>query len=945
MSYTKTVWRNNQAPAINADNLNHIEQGIKSAHDQIAINTSDIETLTTQVQGNAGNIASEISARQSGDSSLQSQIDQIIAPTGEAPSAAEVENARIGDDGVTYDTLGNAIRGQFADVKSVLNDDIGAIPYAGGTATLGNDPTADTSKLYYVNLPNNARHRTIMYYDTSSASWQYGAILDRLIDLETKKDAQQIRNYTDYIRGSVLSLKELVFRQGYYIKNNEDIGQTVDTTEVVNAYYWCLKVSCKKGQKFVITVHGGSTPRAYSFIDVNSKLVEVSPADTNYNGQVLYAPCDGYFICNNKSDYTSAVAKAEDFIILTEHYADESVTPPKTSFFEATSHNMINPTEINFDIYWSPMQGKLATSSSGTKIATTGFIEVEEGETYCFSGTAISSGAYFVDGTTRAVGTAGISITYFDPVSGSGNCFTVPSGYKYVCLNLNTNDDKTVINGTYQLEKGEMATPIVPYELVYKIESQYLPDVAAQTVASIDTLPRPSYVSEYSKIANFMEHMMAKDKDLMMIGTGTSLTARSSEHCTLRADATSRPPLLHSNNFASDIWDRVKWDGQQYRRFDYTGFFTETGTFESSANDSNWDDANYRYGITRFATGSASVAFTVPEDAWQFNFIYRTDTNGSESVSVAISEGNGKMEVWNGSAWVEANGYTFSMKETAIVLSNIEVCDPNTINNSKVSQSSYQVGGNTTYQKRLKMRCKSSLIDSRDITKAVTISSTSGRLLYWGVEWSPREFMLTYVNAARGSHNMSYQASLSLSHFQDNEIWSFKPDLIFTENPIHNSGAAGSDLASYRTTYWGYSTYDFFFNTDNPISLASRAAYYGITNLEWIVFTSSLSWNFGGIDDNGELKLYKDKDGRVLSALDAQTLCHAWTLENEPTVISINACKFWCDAGRKLFDNLKDATVGSGKNGNTFTNEGSHWNDTGSAIIDRCVGGVFDFYN
>lgn len=125
MSYTKTVWRNNQAPAINADNLNHIEQGIESAHNQMAINTSDIETLTTQVQGNASNIASEISARQSGDGNLQSQIDQIIAPSGEAPSAAEVENARIGASSlgsVTYDTLGNAIRGQVTDLKSDLNE-------------------------------------------------------------------------------------------------------------------------------------------------------------------------------------------------------------------------------------------------------------------------------------------------------------------------------------------------------------------------------------------------------------------------------------------------------------------------------------------------------------------------------------------------------------------------------------------------------------------------------------------------------------------------------------------------------------------------------------------------------------------------------------------------------------------------------------------------------
>lgn len=121
MSYTKTTWRNNQAPAINADNLNHMEQGIESAHNQIDVNTSNIESLTTQVQNNATNIASEISARQTTDSSLQSQIDQLVAPTGEAPNPAEIENARIGDDGVTYDTLGNAIRTQFSDVKSDLS--------------------------------------------------------------------------------------------------------------------------------------------------------------------------------------------------------------------------------------------------------------------------------------------------------------------------------------------------------------------------------------------------------------------------------------------------------------------------------------------------------------------------------------------------------------------------------------------------------------------------------------------------------------------------------------------------------------------------------------------------------------------------------------------------------------------------------------------------------
>lgn len=68
-----------------------------------------------------GNINSEAATRASADSNLQSQINQIVAPSGEAPSAAEVQNARIGADGVTYDTLGTAIRTQVNNLKEDLN--------------------------------------------------------------------------------------------------------------------------------------------------------------------------------------------------------------------------------------------------------------------------------------------------------------------------------------------------------------------------------------------------------------------------------------------------------------------------------------------------------------------------------------------------------------------------------------------------------------------------------------------------------------------------------------------------------------------------------------------------------------------------------------------------------------------------------------------------------
>lgn len=69
-------------------------------------------------------IAAETAAREKGDALLQTQIDQIVAPEGSAPSEAEVENARVGADGVTYSSLGDAIRTQFSKTNRSANASI-----------------------------------------------------------------------------------------------------------------------------------------------------------------------------------------------------------------------------------------------------------------------------------------------------------------------------------------------------------------------------------------------------------------------------------------------------------------------------------------------------------------------------------------------------------------------------------------------------------------------------------------------------------------------------------------------------------------------------------------------------------------------------------------------------------------------------------------------------
>jgi hypothetical protein len=643
--------------------------------------------------------------------------------------------------------------------------------------------------------------------------------------------------------------------------------------------------------------------------------------------------------------------------ISNDMFQSNSITPDKTSFMEAIpKKNMINPDDIDKAFYYSPGGAAISSASGATVYAITGLIEVEEGEWYVYSGSAFrGSGGYFGENAVKVAGQSAISsITFTAPVDSNGLAFQVPlnSGIKYVALNLGKNATTQEIEGSYQLEKGEQATAIEPYEIVELIKNEHLPkgNLGNSGSSALDNsswfafLEGVSYGDITDKIPKFYKHWINRDKNLVVAMTGTSLTARSTEHSTDHIDKASRPPLMHSNNFASLAWDKMKWDGQQYRRYDYAGFFTETGTFVTQSNIPEWDDGAYRHGLTRYADTAGNVKFVVPIDAWQFNFIYRSDSVGSEAVNVSIAEGNGQMEVWNGTAWVEANGYIFSMKETPITLSNITAPEANSKDNGLTrSFATYQVGGNTTYQKRLKMRCKSATIDSRTTVKNVTISASTGRLLYWGVEWSPREHMITFVNASRGSHNVTIDSSTALYKFQDNEIWSFKPDLIFTENPIHNSGAGGKPSTTYFTEWWANLTNNFFFNTQNPVSMRSRAVANGVTEPEWIVFNSTLAWNFGAIADDGSLIVAPNKDNKMITAMDAQMMAHQWIKENEPNVISINAIRYWVHAGQKVFGDLKSATVGSGKGGNTFTNEGSHWNDTGSKVMAKCILPIFDF--
>ena len=154
----------------------------------------DAESTERQTANNIlqGNISSEAATRASADSNLQSQINQIVAPSGEAPSAAEVQNARIGADGVTYDTLGTAIRSQVNN----LNNDLG--DYANsGLISIAEVNTLQLQNNELNSFTVNLKANTMYLLDTVfNGSGQYSVsfydsnntLIDRILNLSITSD-------------------------------------------------------------------------------------------------------------------------------------------------------------------------------------------------------------------------------------------------------------------------------------------------------------------------------------------------------------------------------------------------------------------------------------------------------------------------------------------------------------------------------------------------------------------------------------------------------------------------------------------------------------------------------------------------------------------------------------------------------------------------------------
>jgi hypothetical protein len=473
---------------------------------------------------------------------------------------------------------------------------------------------------------------------------------------------------------------------------------------------------------------------------------------------------------------------------------------------------------------------------------------------------------------------------------------------------------------TFQFEEGTVSSAYAPFGFTFKgivVKNQEVIDARGVSASLSERLTEMSssifYEGMDKKIPIFAKHNHLKDKDVTVALIGDSYSTSYDGWVSEKTDSAYRPPLCQYNNLAGAIWDKIKWDGQIYNRYDAQSKFVEVGAFSTVTDTAEWGDMadGVRPAHTRICNDvNCSIAFKIPTSFVRTSLIYRSELNGSDC-AINIAEGNGHVLVWNGSSWVEANGFTFTMKETR----------PTAYHSASV------------YQKRLKMKAVQANIT---VEKNVTINKTSigtERFSYWGVEHGLHDFLINFLVVSRGSHS----TAKLWEHIQ-NDLFDFKPDLILNQIPMINHGTTAFGNANPLNKDINFMN-QYYFDSNFAQSYVSQSENW--TKFNVIYFLPLFAHNALAVDVQGEFKYwYSAINQKNISVRDHFNAVINFFIENEQYTLINTFDRFIVESKKRgtIYSMIQD----SSKTGKTFA-YGAHPNDLGNSIYARYLLPCFDF--
>lgn len=380
--------------------------------------------------------------------------------------------------------------------------------------------------------------------------------------------------------------------------------------------------------------------------------------------------------------------------------------------------------------------------------------------------------------------------------------FTTPAGMAYAIINLKQPAD-LVEPTQVMVELGSSATSYIAYSAAMLL-SLYGYNVPKQSTSTVGVLPVVNkYPNVYSKLSGFLGkalYQTAGQDPIKIVMLGDSLFARATHTTVNGIDPSAMPPTFVTKNIGAYLWQDMKLAKPTYSRFDKAGRFTETGTWATATDLSNWDDAADIDTRTRRATtAGATLSFTSATSNTLFNLIDRTDDGGATIITIAVTAGNGVVQYhMEGSAtWLEANGAVLSQRAA-------------TADNANGI-------GNTQYQRRIYFRKVSTGIGTAQ-TLTFTKDATTNAFMYWGLEEADgSKPYAQLIDVARGGHTIAM-----LKNYVISDVIQRKPNLVIFEVPLLNMIAADKTIDYNVNQVWDFVYGDRPGNT-NALSLKAQS--------------------------------------------------------------------------------------------------------------------------
>ena len=361
------------------------------------------------------------------------------------------------------------------------------------------------------------------------------------------------------------------------------------------------------------------------------------------------------------------------------------------------------------------------------------------------------------------------------------------------------------------------------------------------------------------------------------------------------------PPRMTAYNIVTRVYNNINKPKPSYYRYD-SGIFNENGDFKTinSKNQGyNWYDIETSPSVeTRVGVSSnCSISFVTPNYT-NFCFI---DRLCSEGVNCTVICENGKLEVLQDDEWVEANGYTFSQL-----------------------QPSGDYMSNTTYQRRIYFRKKT----QENIS--VTIQSDNLFMTYWGIECYSRN-CVRLINSGHGGRRIQ-----DMVGYLANDVYSHNPNLILFEIPLLNMIPGLTepndlnkllDKIIYGDGRNGSDEYD--------LSFAKKSNNFENFQILYVIPNFAQDYYNGNEETNAPL-------ANGYTRMDFYRQAVSYLNYNDLPYINVAESMLQYYYQTKSYKTIKDIVLGSGVDGDTFTNEGIHPNDKGALIASNEIN-IFNY--